>query len=115
MDATATPRLLVRHWIALLLAPVSWAAALGILFSLNDEACKRGSHAAMLGIAGICVLMAAAPAPWAWWQRRAFDESTSAGARARFMLGVATGASIIFALVLSMMTIPVLFLSACRT
>jgi hypothetical protein len=115
MDATATPRLLVRHWITLLLPAFSWSMALGILFSLNGESCKRGSHATMIVVALVCVTLAAAPAPWAWRQRRHFDVTTSAGARARFMLAVAAGASVIFALVLFMMTVPVFFLSACRT
>jgi hypothetical protein len=55
MDAPDHPRRLLRQWIALLLAPVAWSAALGILFPLTEDACARGSRTAFWVVLLICV------------------------------------------------------------
>jgi hypothetical protein len=109
------PRALVEAWIVVLLAPTAWAAALGILFSLTDEACARGARTAMVAVACACVALTLAPGLLAWAWRRRIAEPHAAADRARFMLAVAIGASAIFTLVLMMTTVPIFLLPACRT
>ena len=113
--AYSQPRALALSWFMLLLAPVSWAAALGILWSLTDETCARGHRGPMLGVAVLCVLLAFAPAPVGWIRRRSVDAASAAGQRLRFMLTVAAGGSAIFALTMLLTTASILLLSPCRT
>jgi hypothetical protein len=115
MDTTRSTRSLTSHWLVLLVPAGAWAAALGIMFSLTDETCRRQSIAAMSSVAILCVLLTAAPAPVAWHLRRGIDPATPGGKRARFMLEVAVGASLIFTLVTLMSAIPVFMLDPCRT
>jgi hypothetical protein len=114
MDAQDSPRRLGRQWTALLLAPVAWAAALGILFPLTEDACARGDRASMWIVSAVCVVLALAGAALAWWSR---DEpgADSGADRARFLMRVALGMSAIFALVLIVTAVPILMLGACRT
>jgi hypothetical protein len=111
----SAPRELTQAWGCLLLAPVSWSAALGILFSLTNEVCARGGRGAMFAVASACILLSIAPAPLAWLRRRSISGASAAGERARFLMAVAVGASAIFTLVLVVTAIPTLLLSACRT
>jgi hypothetical protein len=109
------PHIFGLSWLTLLLAPIAWAAALGILWSLTDEACSKGSRDAMWLTAGVCVLVACAAAPFAWLRRRRLDGSQAAGERYRFMLEAAAGVSLIFALTLLLSMASILLLSPCRT
>lgn len=111
--ASSERRVLVKLWTVLLIAPVAWSAALGILFALLDESCAQGSRQAMLLAAAVCVLLTILPAPLAWNWRRHFDAGSVGAERARFMLEVACGASVIFALTTLLTAVPVFLLSAC--
>ena len=115
MHAYTQPRVLTGTWTLVLLAPIAWAAALGSLFSMTGEACNRGSHGLMQLVAAACVLLALAPAPMAWERRRQIEAATAAGERQRFMLSVAAGGSLIFAIVTLLSAAPIFLLSACRT
>lgn len=113
--AVSAPRALFESWLAVLLAPVAWASALGILYSLLDETCARGGRGEMVAVAIGCLVLAFMPAPVAWTWRRRIDGATSAGGRARFMLEVAGGASLLFTLVTLITAIPIALLDPCRT
>jgi hypothetical protein len=104
-----------RLWLVVLLAPLSWAAALAALFSLTNETCVSGSRDAALAVACAGILFAALPAAPAWlWRRRVAGDSRS-GERTRFLLELATGGSVLFTLVTLLTAIPVAFLDPCRT
>jgi succinate dehydrogenase hydrophobic anchor subunit len=109
------PRTLTRTWSVVLLAPAAWAASLGILYSLTDEVCAHGGRAAMATVSMLCLALAAAPAPIAWWRRRKIAGNTAAGERLRFLLEVALGGSVIFTLVTLVSALPVFWMGACRT
>jgi hypothetical protein len=113
--AVSAPRALLESWLTVLLAPVSWAAALGILYSLVDETCASHARGEMVAVAVTCLALAIAPAPIAWRWRRKLDDATSSAQRARFMLELATGASVLFALVTLISAIPIALLDPCRT
>jgi hypothetical protein len=114
MDAPDSPRWLVRQWTALLLAPVAWTAALGILFALTEDACARGDRRSMWIVATVCVLLALSGVTLAWSTRE--EPGADSGAdRARFLMRVALGMSAIFAVVLIVTAVPILMLGACRT
>ena len=113
--AYSQPRTFLLSWITLLLAPVAWATALGVLWSLTNESCVYQTRTAMWISAGIAVLLAAAPAPFAWARRRHLDGASAAGERFRFMLETAAGVSLIFALVLLLTASSILLLTPCRT
>jgi hypothetical protein len=112
---SARPSALLRAWVLLLLAPCTWAAALGILFSLTDETCVSGSRSAMWLVAVSCVVLTAVPAVVAWRLKRAIHSSSDAAERARFMMGVAVGGSLLFALVTLISAVPIGLLDPCRT
>ena len=109
------PRHLVLMWVAALLAPFAWSAALGMMFSLTNETCMSGSRFSMLAVAFTSTVLAAAPAvlvaPW----RKTVDPDTAVGERTRLLFDLAVAGSLIFALVMVVSTIPILFLDACRT
>ena len=113
--AVSSPRALLEAWLTVLLAPVSWAAALGILYSLIDETCANHGRGEMVGVSVACLALAIVPAPIAWRWRRHIDGTTSSGQRARFMLELAAGASLLFALVTLISAVPIALLDPCRT
>jgi hypothetical protein len=94
---------------------MAWAAALGLLFSLTDEACTSGSRAALWWVAGACAVLTLAPALLAWRARRATPATAGAGQRARLMMRVAMGASLLFTLITLIWAAPIAWLDACRT
>ena len=108
-------RALIWLWVILLLAPTAWATALGVTFSLTNETCVSHSRGAMAAAAVICIVLAMLPAAIAWPWRRRVNASTEAGERMRFMLAVAAGGSVLFALVNVLAAVPILFLDPCRT
>jgi hypothetical protein len=110
----ASARRLARQWLVLLLPPVAWCTALGALFSVTDESCARGSHAALWIIVAVCVLLASAGVPVAWRERRQAGEEGDVD-RTRFMMELALGLSALFTLIVVMNAIPILLLSPCRT
>ena len=114
MDTPDSPRRLGRQWTALLLAPVAWAAALGILFALTEDACVRGERLSLWIVTTVCVLLALAGASLAWQGRGDYGDDGGTD-RARFMMRAALGISAIFAAVLMLMAVPILMLGACRT
>jgi hypothetical protein len=109
------PRVNLRLWLLLLLAPVSWSTAFGVLFSLVDETCTTGSRVAPGWVAGTCLVLAALPGLMAWPWRRSANLATPSGERTRFMLEIAIGASLLFTLVMIVTTVPIAFLDPCRT
>ena len=114
LDASSRPRRIALMWVAVLLAPFAWSAALGMMSSLNNETCMAGSRFGMLAMALSCVVLAAAPAmlvaPW----RGSVEANTAAGERTRLVCYLAIAGSFLFALVMVMSAVPILFLDACR-
>jgi hypothetical protein len=113
--AYSQPGTFLLSWLTLLLAPIAWATALGILWSLTDESCVHQTRTAMWVSAGVSVLVAVVPAPFAWLRRRSLNAASAAGERFRFMLEAAAGVSLIFALTLLLSAASILLLSPCRT
>ena len=113
--AYSQPRTFMLSWLTLLLAPIAWATALGILWSLTDESCVHQTRTAMWLSAGVSVLVALVPAPFAWLRRRRLNAASAAGERFRFMFQAAAGVSLIFALTLLLSTVSIWLLSPCRT
>ncbi len=104
-----------RLWLLVLLAPVSWAAALGMLFSLSNETCISGSRGAPIAVALVCVVLAALPAGPAWHWRRNIDGGTAGAERMRVMLELALGGSVLFTAVTLLTAVPTVLLDPCRT
>jgi hypothetical protein len=113
--AVTSPRAILEAWISVLLAPTAWAISLGVLYSLTDETCAHSGRGTMFAIALGCIALAIAPAPLAWHWRRSIEETSSSGERARFMLQVAAGCSLLFTLVTIVNAVPIAFLDPCRT
>jgi len=109
------PSALLRAWTLVLMAPVAWAGSLGLLFSLTDEACTSGSRAMMWRVATACLALTLAPAVLAWRARREIPTNSDAGHRARFMMSVAIGASLLFAVITLLSAAPIGWLDTCRT
>jgi hypothetical protein len=102
-------------WLTVLLAPVAWATAFGILWSLTNESCVQQTRTAMWVSVLVAVMLAVTPAPFAWRRRRHLDGASAAGERLRFMLELAAGVSLIFSLVLILTAASILLLTPCRT
>lgn len=115
LSPAAQPRVLLRLWTLLLLAPCAWAAALGALFSLTNDACLQGSRGPMWWAAIGSAALSAAPLLPALAMRRRFPSSTAEGERARFMLEIAIGGSLLFTVVTALATVPIALLDTCRT
>jgi hypothetical protein len=109
------PRALLGLWLLFLGAPMAWAAALGVLFSLTDETCVSGHRDAQWLSAALGLALAVLPGLVAWPLWRKLLPSTRAAERARFMLGVALGGSVLFTLVMLVSMVPVGLLDPCRT
>jgi hypothetical protein len=62
-----------------------------------------------------CIALAAVPGLIAWPWRRRFPSGTDGGERARFMLDVGVGCSLLFTLVTVLSAVPVAWLDPCRT
>jgi hypothetical protein len=103
MRSSPSPGTLTRHWLALLLAPGAWVAALILMFYLTGDACAHGSRGSLWAVLAGCVVTAVVAGGLAWPDRR------------RFLTRVGLGLSAMFALVLLLMAVPVLMLGACRT
>jgi hypothetical protein len=114
MDAPDSPRRLARQWTALLLAPTAWAAALGMLFVLTEDACALDTRRPLWVALMICLALSLAGAALAWRDRVPADNGGRID-RARFMAAVALGLSAMFAIVLMLMAVPLLMLGSCRT
>jgi hypothetical protein len=109
------PREFLRLWVLFLLAPCSWAAALGTLYSLVGETCMSGSRTAAWAVAIGSIVLAALPGLVAWPRRRSANLVTAASERTRFMLDVAIGGSVLFTLVTLLSAAPIaLFIDPCR-
>jgi hypothetical protein len=119
MIPVSTPRRLTKQWTLLLLPPVAWSAALGMLFSLTGEACMRQTNRFHWAVICACIVAAAISTPFAWGELRAQTtppgEATSRIDRARFMMLVALGLSAVFTSILLVTAIPIALLSPCRT
>ena len=113
--ACSQPRTFMLSWLTLLVAPIAWATALGVLWSLTDESCVHQTRTALWVSAGVSVLIAGVPAPLAWLRRRRLNAGSAAGERFRFMLEAAAGVSLIFALTLLLSAASILLLNPCRT
>jgi hypothetical protein len=109
------PRVFLRLWVLVLLAPLAWSTAFGLLFSLVDETCVSGSRLAPGWVVASCLLLAALPGLLAGSWRRSVALHDAAGERTRFMLDLAIGGSVLFTLVMLVMAVPIAFLDPCRT
>ena len=108
-----SPQRRVRQWPALLLAPMAWAMALGILFALTGDACGPGSRLSLGIVVTICVVLAVASSSVAWQIRRELGDSGPLD-RARLKRGLSLGISAILSVALILMAAPVLVTGTCR-
>jgi hypothetical protein len=103
-------------WTFVLLPPVAWSTAFGVMYSMTNDVCiQQASRISMAAITVVCCLLSLAAAGMAWQWRRGVSAEAPGGARTRFMLELAAGASLIFILVMLLMLAPVMFLDPCRT
>lgn len=109
------PGVLARLWVLVLLAPVAWSTAFGVLYSLVDETCVSRSRLASGWVAGVCLVLAALPGLLAWGWRRTANLVDASSERVRFMLDLAIGGSLLFTLVMVLTAVPIAFLDPCRT
>jgi uncharacterized membrane protein (DUF4010 family) len=114
MSAPDSPRRLVREWMALLLAPVAWAAGLGILFPLTEDACTRGTRITLWTVVTILLVLPLAGVLLAWRGSNATGEDSRIE-RSRFMMKVALGLCGMFGAVLILTAVPIMLLESCRT
>jgi hypothetical protein len=113
MNAASHPRSLLLLWSCVLVPPVAWAVALGLLFVLADDAC--GGSRAWLVVSGIVLLLTAAGAGLVAHRTHGRTQQTEGddGDYGRFMLELAIGLAALFALVNLVSTVPIFLLSAC--
>jgi hypothetical protein len=111
----ASGRTLLGAWALLLLPPLSWAATLGVQFSLTDETCVTGSRSALWAVALASVLLSAVPGLTAMRWYASVNPASSAADRLRFLLAVAAMGAAIFTLVNLLSAAPILWLDSCRT
>jgi hypothetical protein len=101
------PRALI--WVAALLAPFAWCAAVSLMFSLVDETCVQGSRLMLWVSVLSCIAVAVAPSVLIAPLRRSPDNS------ARLVRDLVVAGSIVFAMVMLVTGVPVLMLDACRS
>jgi hypothetical protein len=108
-------RTLVGAWALLLLPPLSWAAALGVQFSLTDETCVTGSRSGLWVAALTSLLVSAIPGFIAVRWRSSVSAGEAAGDWLRFLLAAAAMGAAIFTLVNLLSAVPIVWLDSCRT
>jgi len=99
-------------WTALLLAPAAWCAALGLMSSLIDGNCI--SRVMLWTSVAACIGLAAAPAVFLGRKRRSLDPDSEATLRTRLVLDLAVAGSVVLALVMLAMAVPLLLQNACN-
>ena len=110
-DTHAGPSLRLL-WLCVLAPAFSWAAALGLLLPMAEEAC-HGTRS-WLAVTGVLfVILAAAPGFVAWRHHRHSDAQQGDGDYVRFLLELGIGSAILFTLVNLLFTVPIFFMSAC--
>jgi hypothetical protein len=100
-------------WTCVLLPPFAWAACLGLLFVLTDQACLHGSLAWLIATGVLCIGLAAAGGVLAYRRHARTSEAHGDADYERFMLEIAIGLAAVFTLVNIVSTVPVFLLSAC--
>lgn len=108
-----SPPRLARQWPALLLAPIAWASALGILFALTGDACGPDSRVSIGVVVTICLVLAVASSSVAWQIRRELGDGGPLD-RARLLRGVSVGISAILSVALILLAMPVLASGTCQ-
>jgi hypothetical protein len=104
--------LLRRLWLFVLVPPFAWAAALGVLFAMTDEAC-HGRRGWLVAAGVLFMLLSAVPGLIAWREHGRTDTTHGDADHVRFLLELGVGSAIIFTLVNLLSTIPIFLLSAC--
>jgi hypothetical protein len=99
----------VFMWVAALLAPVAWSAAVSMMFPLIDATCIQGSRAMVWLTVATCTLVALAPAAFIAPLRRFAGES------APLVRDLVLAGSIVFAMVMLVTAVPILMLDACSS
>lgn len=107
------PRTLLIVWVALLLGPVAWSASLGAMFWLTDPACQSGSRVSLVSTGILCLVLSIVAGILAWGGARRYAHEGEGSQAERFLLGMAKGASALFALVIALSLVPVAMLSPC--
>jgi len=100
MNTSGSARQPSRQWSVLLMAPAAWLSALGILFTLSEDACTSDARQPLWALITICIVAALISAPLAW--------------RARSLPETVSGLSAILSAVLMLVAVPVLLFDSCR-
>jgi hypothetical protein len=113
MVARTDRRLLALLWTSLLLPPLAWAAAHGVLFMLVDEACGGipGSWLVLTGL--LFAALAGCGALLAGRARHGIAGTDASAERGRFMASLALWLTPVFVLVVLLSASAVFFLSPC--
>src|SRR5689334_19105789 len=95
-------------WTAAFLASLAWCAALGMMSWLIDGPCVM----LWMSVAA-CIALSAAPAVFLGRKRRSLDSDSDAALRARLVLDLAVAGSVVLALVMLAMAVPIVLQNAC--
>jgi hypothetical protein len=104
------PRSLTLLWTTVLAGPIAWSLSLAIMFWTTRSVCHGGSRNSLLTVGIICALLSIAGGILA---ARGFKQPLARFEFSHFMLGLAVGASAVFALVIVLSLVPIFLLSPC--
>ena len=115
MSERSARRELTLLWSALLVSPFAWAASHGILLIMTDQACQGLPRSSLVATGIFFTALAASGALLARRARRDIHGADLAAERGRFMATLALWLAPLFALVVLVNTVAVLFLDPCPT
>jgi hypothetical protein len=104
------PRSLTLLWTTVLAGPIAWALSLSIMFWTTRSVCHGVSRNALLTVGIVCVVLSILAGLRA---ARGFNQPLGRFEFSHFMLGLAVGASALFALVIILSLVPIFLLSPC--
>ena len=106
-------RRLTYIWIAVLGAPIAWAASLLLMSWLTRPVCAGVSQALLTGVGASCVALAIGAGLLAWGVARRGSESPAGSALESFLLRIAMWMSALFTLVIALSMAPIAVLTPC--
>jgi hypothetical protein len=119
-QASRWPALLLL-WSGIALSPFAWLLSFSLFLMLTNHGCGGVRPVRFLAVGALSVAIVVLAALIAFWCRARWrdtrpEESASRSVeRARFMSNAGLGLALMFALLIAVSTLPVLWLSACPT
>ena len=106
-------RRLTWIWLAVLGAPVAWAASLFLMSWLTRPVCAGSSYALVSGVGALCVALAVGSGLLAFGIMRSGSGSPTMSSMEAFLLRLAMGMSALFTLVIGLSMVPIAILTPC--